>query len=372
MHIVHLYKDYAPVLGGIEGHVQTLAQGLVRLGFTITVVVCQPRGGVLASDEMMHGVRVMRLPRHIDVASNAWSFALVRTIAKLNPDILHLQMPWPAGDLVALLLPHIPLIVSYQSDVIRQRGLLHLYAPLLRWTLAHAKAICVSSKQYADTSPWLQDVLARVQVIPLGIADPLADLPATPTVDAPVFDGPFVLWVGRMRYYKGLHTAIRAMVEVPAPVRLVMVGSGPAEASLRTLAAECGVADRIVWLGDCSNAVVALLRQNAVCFVFPSHLRSEAYGLALLEAIAAGVPAISCEIGTATSVINIHESTGFVIAPNDSHACALAINRLIAEPELRAVYSQNARAHYLAQYTTPRMIEHVAALYRSLDRTPSR
>ena len=71
MHIVHLYKDYAPVLGGIEAHVQTLAQGLVRLGFTITVVVCQPRGGVLASDEMMHGVRVMRLPRHIDVASNA-------------------------------------------------------------------------------------------------------------------------------------------------------------------------------------------------------------------------------------------------------------------------------------------------------------
>ena len=58
MHSVHLYKDYAPVLGGIEGHVQTLAQGLVRLGFTITVVVCQPRGGVLASDEMMHGVRV--------------------------------------------------------------------------------------------------------------------------------------------------------------------------------------------------------------------------------------------------------------------------------------------------------------------------
>ena len=372
MHIVHLYKDYAPVLGGIEAHVQTLAQGLVRLGFTITVVVCQPRGGVLASEEMLHGVRVMRLPRHIDVASNAWSFALVRTIAKLNPDILHLQMPWPAGDLVALLLPHIPLIVSYQSDVIRQRGLLHLYAPLLRWTLAHAKAICVSSKQYADTSPWLQDVLARVQVIPLGIPDPLADLPENPNGDVPLIDAPFVLWVGRMRYYKGLHTAIRAMVEVPAPVRLVLVGTGPAEASLRTLAAECGVAERIVWLGDCSNAVVALLRQNAVCFVFPSHLRSEAYGLALLEAIAAGVPAISCEIGTATSVINIHESTGFVIAPNDSHACALAINRLIAGPELRAVYSQNARAHYLAQYTTPRMIEHVAALYRSLDRTPSR
>ena len=372
MHVVHLYKDYAPVLGGIEGHMQTLAQGLVRLGFSITVVVCQPQGSILASDEMIHGVRVIRLPRHIDIASNAWSFALVRTVAKLNPDILHLQMPWPAGDLVALLLPHIPLIVSYQSDVIRQRGLLRLYAPLLRWTLAHANAICVSSKQYADTSPWLQDVLERVQVIPLGIDDPLVDLPETPNGDAPLMDAPFVLWVGRMRYYKGLQTAIRAMVAVPAPVRLVLVGRGPAEASLRTLAADCGVADRIVWLGDCSQAVVALLRKNAVCFVFPSHLRSEAYGLALLEAIAAGLPAISCDIGTAASVINVHESTGFVIAPNDAHVCALAINRLIAEPELRAFYSQNARAHYSAEYTAPRMIERVAALYRSLESAPTR
>ncbi len=371
MHVVHLYKDYAPVLGGIEGHMQTLAQGLVLQGFTITVVVCQPRGCMLASDEMMHGVRVIRLPRHIDVASNAWSFALVRTVAQLRPDILHLQMPWPAGDLVALLLPHIPLIVSYQSDVIRQRGLLRLYAPLLRWTLAHARAICVSSSQYAHTSPWLQDVLARVQVVPLGIADPLADLPATASLAEPVVDGQYVLWVGRMRYYKGLHTAIRAMVDVPAPVRLVLVGTGPAEASLRALATDCGVSDRIMWLGDCSDATVALLRKNAVCFVFPSHLRSEAYGLALLEAIAAGVPAISCDIGTATSVINIHEFTGFVISPNDPHACAVAINRLIAEPALHAFYSQNARAHYLAQYTAPRMVERVAALYRTIDDAPS-
>jgi rhamnosyl/mannosyltransferase len=368
MHIVHLYKDYAPVLGGIEGHVQTLAQGLVRLGFRITVVVCQPRGSVLVSDEVIQGVRVIRLPRHIDIASNAWSFALVHTVARLKPDVLHLQMPWPAGDLVALLLPQIPLVVSYQSDVIRQRGLLRLYAPLLRWTLSHAKAICVSSGQYAATSPWLQDVSERIHVVPLGIEDPLSIVPMTHNIDPSVFEAPYVLWVGRMRYYKGLQTAIRALVDVPPPVRLVLVGSGPAEASLRSLAVDCGVAHRILWLGDLPDSAVAALRERAVCFVFPSNVRSEAYGLALLEAIASGIPAISCEIGTATSVLNVHESTGFVIAPNDFRACAIAINQLTTDLEMRIRYSKNARAQYLALYTATRMIERVAVLYRSLDR----
>ncbi len=371
MHIVHLYKDYAPVLGGIEGHLQTLAEGLVRVGFTITVVVCQPRGRQLANDEMIHGVRVIRLPRHIDIASNAWSFALLRTVEKLNPDILHLQMPWPAGDLVAFLLRHIPLVVSYQSDVVRQRHLLRLYEPLLRWTLTHAQAICVSSRQYAATSPWLQGVLSNVHVIPLGITDPLIDAALQHNVDSKVFDASYVLWVGRMRYYKGLDTAIRALAELPAPIRMVLVGSGPAEASLRALATQCGVAERVLWLGDLSNDDLAMLRQRAVCFVFPSHLRSEAYGLALLEAIAAGVPAISCEIGTATSVINIHEKTGIVIAPNDYRACAAAINRLFNDSDFRTMCSRNARAQYLAEYTAERMIERVSALYHGLGSNPS-
>jgi len=371
MHIVHLYKDYAPVLGGIEAHVQTLAEGLVRVGFTITVVVCQPRGRQLLDDEMIHGVRVIRLPRHIDIASNAWSFAFVRTVKNLNPDVLHLQMPWPAGDLVAFLLPHIPLVVSYQSDVIRQRRLLRLYEPLLRWTLAHAHAICVSSTQYAGTSPWLQGVSSHMHVIPLGITDPLIESTRHHNVDSTVIDAPYVLWVGRMRYYKGLDTAIRALTDVPAPIRLVLVGSGPAEASLRTLATQCGVSERLVWLGDLSNDDLTVLRQRALCFVFPSHVRSEAYGLALLEAIAAGVPAISCEIGTATSVINIHEKTGIVIAPNDHRACAAAINRFFNDRDFRAMCSRNARAHYLAEYTVERMIDRVSALYHGLGSTPS-
>ena len=362
MHIVHLYKDYAPVVGGIEGHLQTLTEGLVARGFRVSVVVCQPKGMLLAPDEILHGVRIIRVPRHIDFASNAWSFALVNTVRMLEPDLLHLQMPWPAGDLVVLMLRNIPCVVSYQSDVVRQRGLLQLYAPLLRWTLNHARAVCVSSAQYALSSQWLRDAAERVHVIPLGIADPLANV--SEKMSTPRH--PYILWVGRMRYYKGLDTAIRAMAHVDTPLFLVLVGSGPMEESLRALATSIGVANRICWMGNLDEEQLAVVRAKATCFVFPSQLRSEAYGLALLEAIAAGIPAISCEIGTATSVLNEHDKTGIVIAPNDHAACALAINTICADPVLRSRYSIQARAHYLRDYTTDKMIDRVSALYRSV------
>lgn len=366
MHIVHLYKDYAPVFGGIEGHLKTLAEGLVLRGCRVTVVVCQPRGQQQASEEVIHGVRVIRLPRHFDVASNAWSFALPIIIRRLNPDILHLQMPWPAGDVIARLFPHIPLVVSYQSDIIRQKGLLQIYAPLLRWTLRHARAILVSSQSYADTSPWLTSVQDHVRVVPLGIGDPLRSAQHSEMSALPALPKQYVLWVGRMRYYKGLDTLIRAMQQVPPPTQLVLVGHGPHEAHLRALAASSGVADRIVWLGDVAEDALAHVRSHAVCFVFPSNLRSEAYGLALLEAIASGLPAISCDIGTGTSVINVHGVTGLVIPPNDVDACARAIRTLCEDPHMRAQYSTAARARFLAEYGVEKMVDSVFAVYHEI------
>ncbi len=371
MHVVHLYKDYAPVKGGIEGHIKTLSEGLVARGYRVTVVVCQPYGYILAPDEVINGVRVIRLPRHIDVASNAWSFGFVQTIRALAPDVLHLQMPWPAGDFVAWRLADIPLVVSYQSDVIRQKTLLLLYAPLLRWTLGHASAILVSSQRYASSSPWLQNDQYRLQEVPLGIVDP-HDVPVNVGGDfACDLPEQYVLWVGRMRYYKGLETAIRAMCDVPQPIKLVLVGSGPVEQGLRALAIECAVVDRIVWLGDVADRDLARIRAGASCFVFPSQFRSEAYGIALLEAIAAGVPAISCEIGTGTSVINQHDLTGVVISPNDPLACAAAISRICLDEALRTRYSVAARAHYIANYGVQKMIDSVAAIYQQVKKPSS-
>jgi len=366
VHIVHLYKDYAPVHGGIESHLQTLATGLVARGVRTSVVVCQPATRQFAPQSTQDGVPIYRVPRQLDIASSPISLALWPLLRRLKPDLLHLQMPWPTGDLMSLAVPQTPLVVSYQSDVVRQQGWLRVYAPLLRHTLRRAARIVVSSDAYRDSSPWLAPFRAKCRTVPLGIEPPVAADPALVAHWRQRLPFPCLLWVGRMRYYKGLAYAIAALAHLPDQVRLVLVGDGPERERLRTLAQTTGVAERVVWLGTCSDADVRALYSVAQLFVFPSHLRAEAYGLAMLEALAAGVPAVSCEIGTGTSVINRHQETGLVVPPGDALALATAISCLLNDEALRLRYAHNAKTRVQRQYTVTPMLDAMLALYGEL------
>ncbi len=370
MHIVFIYKDYAPVMGGIESHLQTLAEGVATTGLRVSVVVCQPAGQQLPTQAQINGVMVYRVPRQIDIASSPISLGFWSIVRQLRPDLIHLQMPWPTGDAVAALFPHIPLVVTYQSDVIRQKYLLHLYAPLLRHTLRRAKRIIVTSPQYRDSSPWLQPVIAKCQVIPLG-------MPPAPAPDAArvahwqaEFPQSCLLWVGRLRYYKGLHILIAALAQLPPTITLALVGDGPEAANLHALATTLGVSARVRWLGSLPDVDVRALQAVAKLFVFPSHLRSEAFGLALLAALQAGLPAISCELGTATSFVNQHDKTGIVVAPADASALANAIETLWNDDVRRVAMAQEARTWARAQFGLDEMVEAHADVYQQIIALP--
>ena len=139
--------------------------------------------------------------------------------------------------------------------------------------------------------------------------------------------------MGRLRYYKGLDTLIRALPQIPA--RLVVAGIGPMEAEWKALAAELGVAGRISWLGEVSDDDLPALYHAADLFVLPASHKSEAFGLVQVEAMAAGLPVVCTELGTGTSYVNLHGVTGLVVSPRDPDGLAAAINALLADPERR-------------------------------------
>jgi rhamnosyl/mannosyltransferase len=89
-----------------------------------------------------------------------------------------------------------------------------------------------------------------------------------------------------------------------------------------------------VFAGQVSDAKKVALLKRCRALVLPSHLRSEAYGMVLVEAAMYGRPLISCEIGTGTSYVNAHEETGFVVEPESSTALALAMNTLLNDDAL--------------------------------------
>lgn len=366
MHIVQLYKDYAPVLGGIENHVRDLSEGLVARGHRVTVLVTS-LGGRTEMVSPLPGLTVIKAARSLHVASTPFSLAMLGFARELRADVVHLHFPYPPGDVVARALPgNPPLVVTYHSDVVRQRVLLHVYGPLLGHTLDRAARIVATSPQYVDSSPFLRRRAARCVVIPLGVdAARFAHADAAQVAALRARYGQhLVLFVGRLRYYKGLHVLLDALPMVRGT--LLIGGSGPERDRLVAQAARLGVAERVHFLGDVDDAGLPALYQAADLFVLPAHLRAEALGVAQIEALASGLPCVSTELGTGTSYVNCNGVTGLVVPPASPTALAGAIGALLADRDLRMRYGAAGRARVAALFTRERMLDAVEGLYRDV------
>jgi rhamnosyl/mannosyltransferase len=317
--------------------------------------------------EQRQGVRVIKAGRLLHAASTPLSLNQLRQARRLRADLVNLHMPYPPGDLAAAALPDAPLVVTYHSDVVRQRRLLQLYRPLLHATLRRASRIIATSAPYVQSSPFLRSYASKCRVVPLSVDVERFVQPA-PEQAAAIraryvrsADDRIVLAVGVLRYYKGLHVLLDALTQVDAT--LVIVGAGPEEQHLRDLAQALGVARRVHFAGRVADAELPAYYQAADVFVLASQLRAEAFGIVQLEAMATGLPVVSTELGTGTSVVNQHGRTGFVTPPGDPYRLARALQALLANDELRRWMGSQAQARVLAEYTHTQMIERTLAVY---------
>jgi len=377
LNILHIYKDYFPVLGGIENHVRLLAEGQAARGHQVTALITNPDGlRTTAIDEA--GVRVVRAGRLATVASTPLSLALPWQLARARPDVVHLHFPYPIGEVSQWLLRRgRATVLTYHSDVVRQARILRLYRPLLARVLKETAALIVGSPQMRN-SAYLAPHQAKVRLIPYGI--PLARFRGRPAATemarvaerylttGPANTGaapaPRLLFVGRLRYYKGLDTLIEALPAL-RPARLLVVGAGPMAEPWQTLTRAVGVPDRIAWLGEVPDADLPALYHLADLFVLPASHPSEAFGLVQVEAMAAGLPVVCTELGTGTSYVNQDGITGRVVPPRDPGALTSAISDLLADPALRARMGAAARAR-ATEFDLDLMVDRVLALYTDL------
>lgn len=366
MHILQIYKDYYPVLGGIENHVRDVSELLAARGHQVTVLVSNTGNHTSIETPAPH-LTVIKAARLAHVASTPFSPVMVSFAHALRPDVVHLHFPFPPGDLVARSVPNNPpLVVTYHSDIVRQKRLLQLYKPLLESTLKRAARIIATSPAYIKTSPFLRRYTEKCVVVPLGIdaerftaAEVMDQYPTSHTPHPK-----HVLFVGRLRYYKGLHILLEAMPAIHGT--LLIAGTGPEHAHLEQQAKRLGIVDRVRFLGDVPDADLPVLYRSADVFVLPAHLRAEAFGIAQLEAMASGLPCVSTELGTGTSFANQHGETGFVVPPGDPGALAAAINMLLANPTLRQRLGQNAQHRARALFDNRQAVTQIEDVYKQL------
>jgi rhamnosyl/mannosyltransferase len=370
VNILHIYKDYPPILGGIENHVKLLAEGQTARGHAVTILATNP-AGVRTTRTVENDVVVIRAGRLATVASTPLSLALPWQLSRQRPDIVHLHFPYPVGEVSQWLLRRgRATVLTYHADITRQAGILRFYRPLLRRVLAAVDAIIIGSPPMRN-GVHLADQQAKLHLIPYGI--PLARFRAAPgegeMARARAALGrpsafPTLLFVGRLRYYKGLDTLIRALPEIPG--RLLVVGIGPMAAEWRALAQATGVADRVSWLGEVSDADLPAFYHLADLFVLPASHPSEAFGLVQVEAMAAGLAVVCTELGTGTSYVNQDGVTGRVVPPRDPAALAAAIRELLADPARLAAFGRAAQARVAAEFSQSVMVERMLAAYQAL------
>jgi glycosyltransferase involved in cell wall biosynthesis len=174
-----------------------------------------------------------------------------------------------------------------------------------------------------------------------------------------------LLFVGRLRYYKGLDTLLHALVDLPG-VHLTVVGTGPMQVPWKALAHELGLIGRVTFAGEVDDADLPACYRHSDLFVLPANARSEAFGMVLLEAMASGLPCITTEVGTGTSWIVQDGKTGLVVPPQDPSALAVAIDRLVRDPALYQAMAEAGRARVEEVFSHERMVQGVEAVYRDV------
>ena len=299
---------------------------------------------------------------------------LIGALREAHPDIIHAHSHRYGHVLQAAAVSHrtrIPLVVSthYHPADRREpplkRGLLRVQDHLFGVTAYHgAAAIVVETRKEAalvgEFAP--RD---RIRVIPPGIDLEEWRLP-DPEVALPALPGAYVLYAGRIAANKGLPGLIEALARIPAPERPTVVLLGPdwgQRTYLARLATQRGVEASLRWLGSVEDrAQYRAILRRARLLILPSEW--EAFGMVLLEAMAAGVPTLATAVGGVPEVL-ADGRAGVLVPYGDPDAMAAALLRLWTDPEERRRLVDAGKAR-VAEFTWDRSVQRLLDLFREV------
>lgn len=353
----------------MEKAVQDIAEGLQEQGgVTMTVLACQPKGK--SSLELVNGVTVYRASSGGMTWGMPLSLSFFRLFRRLSrtADVLILHYPFPFGMVGARFFArHAPFFVYYHSDIVRQKAIARLFAYFDRWALRHARGILVSNPAIIQSSPLLRLFKEKCTVVPFGIDERefVRDAAREERITAIQnrYGKNFILFVGRLIYYKGVEYLVEAAERLRnEPENFVLIGEGALQEQLRQRIAELHLEQKIFMLPLQNRQTVIDYCFACGLLVLPSTYRSEAFGIVLMEAMAAGKPVISTDLGTGTSYVNQHNITGFVVPPRDSAALAFAIREILRNSHIQESFGTAARERVRHFFSREAMVAQIMRL----------
>ncbi len=351
--ILHVGKYYPPHMGGIEIYLQSLVRHQAQHCWVKVIVA---NDGIRTVRECMDGAELVRLSCMGSIKSMPICPALPWHVGRAQADIVHMHMPNPAAAFAYIASGcKIPLVLTHHSDTMGRAKVRRLSEPFVQEAMRRASRIVVSSKRYADTSAELESHHDKIEVIPHGI-DPAKHAVAEPETVRRIQSryGPRIaIAIGRLVPFKGFEILIRAMQAVPG--NLLLIGEGPLRKHLEAVAKECGISERVFFMGKIDNSQIANYLSAADVFSMPSISRAESFGIVQLEAMAAGVPVVNTSIDSGVPEVSLDGITGITVPPGDVHALAHAMTTLLTDGEERLRMGEAGKARVRREFSEARM-----------------
>lgn len=364
---------YYPHTGGIEETTRRLAQELGLRGHQPMILTNRWPSHTMRQ-ETMNGVRVRRLrfalparragavARFAALAPGS-AAALLWVTSSFRPHVVHVHGAGPNAVYVSALrrLIRAPIVFSAHGELRNDAHAGLERSRALRWglqsLLRHAAAVIAPSRVVLEELREELEIVAPATVLPNAVD--LSEFDIRPSSgDRP---DPYIFTAGRLVHQKGVDLVLRAYAQARdslAGRRLVIAGDGPERAALTRLADDLGLDGDVSFAGTVGRERLAELMCGADAFAFPS--RQEAFGIALLEAMAAGTPAIAARVGGIPEFARDGENA-LLIAPEDADALAATLVRLTGDPELGARLAAGGRAQ-AAQLSW----SHIVPLYEEI------
>jgi rhamnosyl/mannosyltransferase len=373
---LQLTKFYPPFNGGIETTARDISHGLSSRGWGVKILCSNTKAYTLYE---AGNIPVRRVASLAHIASTSISPMMVIWLAlwQSQSDVIHVHLPNPMANLALWVTrPRAKIVVHWHSDIVKQKNLLKFYEPIQDWLLKRSNAILVTSIRYAESSPWLQPHMHKVHIVPSCVEDPLLmsslsrRQELTDRVRAQWPGKRIVFALGRMTYYKGFEVLINAARQLPDDVIVLIGGGGELLESLRERVHNAKLTGKVRLLGRISEDDLPGFFGAADLFCLPSLVRSEAFGLVLVEAMAYGRPVVATNIeGSGVPWVNLDGVSGLNAKPGDSASLAECIQRILNNPDLALKFGLGGRLRYESIFTIDKMVDLIEAAYESIGVT---
>lgn len=369
MRIAQVAPYFHPHIGGVESHVLNLSKGLVKNGHEVTVYTSLVKGAKV--NEIYEGISIRRVKPFKTLYTTPITPKLKKNIIQESHEVIHAHFPPPLASYYAFKASKktkTPFVLTYHCDLELQgfpgKVIKAIYRITLgNSTLKNSDRIIVTTRTYAATSRdlWKFEPCVIPNAIDPTIFNP--DIEKGQIMENHRLDeSKIILYVGRLRYHKGLEYLIESAQYTEKNVKYLIVGGGEFKSKLKNLVHKRKLENRVIFAGEVPNS--ELPKYYAACdiFVLPSISRLEAFGIVGLEAMASGKPVIISDIPGVREVIN-DGVEGLLVEPMNAKDLAEKITQLLSDADLRKKMGENGRRKVNEDFTWDKVVRQVEEVY---------